>query len=241
MFFNVYEDTKRAESYAELEFPGTYYLAYRDLPEIIKSHVTGTSAVDVGCGAGRSTRFLQKLGFETIGIDIAKTMIKKARERDPQGDYHLVRDEDFSSLNQCSFDLALSMFTFDNVPTMDKKITLYRKMGSLLHEKGRIISLVSSPDIYTHEWASFSTKEFHENRYAGNGDIVKIIITDVADSRPVEDVLCTDEAYQKVFQKAGLDVIKTYTPLAMDHEPFEWINETHISPWVIYVLKTCKK
>ncbi len=34
-FHNVYEDAQRAEAYAKLEFPGTYYLAYRDLPEII--------------------------------------------------------------------------------------------------------------------------------------------------------------------------------------------------------------
>jgi hypothetical protein len=31
-FFNVYEDKARAQAYADLEFPGTYYLAYRDLP-----------------------------------------------------------------------------------------------------------------------------------------------------------------------------------------------------------------
>ena len=32
-FSNVYEDAKRAEAYSKLEFPGTYYLAYRDLPK----------------------------------------------------------------------------------------------------------------------------------------------------------------------------------------------------------------
>ena len=31
-FSNVYADAERAASYADLEFPGTYYLAYRDLP-----------------------------------------------------------------------------------------------------------------------------------------------------------------------------------------------------------------
>ena len=36
-FKNVYEDDIRADAYAGLEFPGTYYLAYRDLPEIIKN------------------------------------------------------------------------------------------------------------------------------------------------------------------------------------------------------------
>ena len=33
-FGNVYEDEERARAYATLEFPGTYYLAFRDLPAI---------------------------------------------------------------------------------------------------------------------------------------------------------------------------------------------------------------
>ena len=56
-FRNVYEDTVRAEAYSRLEFPGTYFLAYRDLPAILGCHVAGRRAVDFGCGAGRSRSF----------------------------------------------------------------------------------------------------------------------------------------------------------------------------------------
>jgi hypothetical protein len=97
--------------------------------------------------------------------------------------------------------------------------------------------LVSSPEIYTHEWASFSTKDFPENRCAKSGDKVRIIQTDLDDKRPVEDVVWTDECYQKVFEKAGLELVKTYRPLAREDEPYGWVNETRIAPWVIYVLK----
>lgn len=51
-FSNVYEDGKRAEAYSKLEFPGTYYLAYRDLPKIIRRYVRGRKAIDFGCGTG---------------------------------------------------------------------------------------------------------------------------------------------------------------------------------------------
>ena len=92
-FRNVYQDIRRAQSYAKLEFPGTYYLAYRDLPQIIAAHVKGKKALDFGCGTGRSTRFLKRLGFDVVGVDISEDMLTKARELDPDGDYCLVDDK----------------------------------------------------------------------------------------------------------------------------------------------------
>ena len=236
-FFNSYEDTKRAEAYAKMEFPGTYYLAYRDLAEIIYEHVGGRKAVDFGCGTGRSTRFLKKNGFSPVGIDISADMIKKAREIDSEGDYRLMEDGDFSQFKSHTFDLALSVFTFDNIPTMEKKVKISRELGRVLEEEGKIVNLVSSPEIYTNEWASFSTKDFPENKRAKSGDKVRIIQTDIEDKRPVEDIICSGEDYLEIFKKAGLELVKIYKPLAKGDEPYPWVNETRIAPWVIYVLK----
>lgn len=41
-FRNIYADTKRADSYATLEFANTYHLAFRDLPKIIRNHIVAT-------------------------------------------------------------------------------------------------------------------------------------------------------------------------------------------------------
>jgi SAM-dependent methyltransferase len=240
-FSNVYEDAKRAEAYSTLEFPGTYYLAYRDLPGIIFQYVKGRKAMDFGCGTGRSTRFLKKLGFNVIGVDVAEEMIKKAKELDPEGHYHLIKEGDFGQFKSNLFDLVLSVFTFDNVPTMEKKIRNFRELGILLKNGGRLVNLVSSPEIYTHEWASFSTKDFPENKHAKSGDKVRIIQTDIEDRRPVEDVLWTDAYYRETYKRAGLELIKTYKPLAKESEPYKWVEETRIVPWVIYVLKRKEK
>lgn len=236
-FNNVYDDAQRAEAYAKLEFPGTYYLAYRDLPEIILKHVKGRKAIDFGCGTGRSTRFLQKLGFDAIGVDIAEDMIKKAKQIDPEGNYRLIRVGDFSQFDQGACDLILSAFTFDNIPTEKRKVELFQKLGGLLKSGGRIVNLVSSPEIYVNEWASFSTKDFPENKRAKCGDKVKIIVTAIDDKRPVEDIIWPDEDYRETYDKAGLELIETYKPLAKEDEPFEWVSETRIAPWVIYVLR----
>jgi ubiquinone/menaquinone biosynthesis C-methylase UbiE len=235
-FRNSYEDTERAHAYANLEFPGTYYLAYRDLPEII-SHIRGREALDFGCGTGRSTRFLKRLGFKTVGIDISKEMIRKARDTDPEGDYRVIEENNLSQFEENSFDLVLCAFTFDNIPTMEKKIRNFEEIERVLEREGRVINLVSSPEIYTHEWASFSTKDFPENLTAKSGEKVRIIQTDLEDKRPVEDVICSEDDYRRVFEKAGLDIAAVVKPLAREDEEYPWVNETKIPPWTIYVLK----
>lgn len=233
---NVYQDAQRAETYAWLEFPGTYYLAYRDLPQIILKHVRGKKALDFGCGTGRSTRFLQKLRFDVTGVDISQEMIKRARETDPRGDYRLIEEGSLRPLPDGNFDLVLSAFTFDNVPTRDLKVRLLREIARVLKEDNVVVNLVSSPDIYLHEWVSFSTRDFPENRRAKSGDPVRIIITATEDKRPVVDVVCSDEDYRKIYAEAGLEVLEMRKPLATKDEPYQWVNETRIAPWVVYVL-----
>ena len=236
-FRNVYADATRADSYATLEFGNTYHLAFRDLPAIIRDHVSGSRAIDFGCGAGRSTRFVRRLGFETIGIDTAGEMIAKAHELDPTGNYRFVPGDDFSGLGPAAYDLITSLFTFDNIPGFDTKLRILRDLGALLRSSGKLISVVSSPEIYLHEWASFSTNDFLvQNRLAKSGDEVRIVTTEFPDSRPCVDILCTDETYRDLYGQAGLKVVAMYKPLAKGDEPYKWVSETTIAPWVIYVL-----
>ena len=235
-FTNCYQDGLRADEYAKLEFANTYYLAFRDLPAIINEHVSGTKAVDFGCGTGRSTRFIRQLGFEVVGIDIAPEMIAKARKFDPSGDYRLIEGDDFAGLPQGEFDLISSLFTFDNIAGVDLKVRLFHGLGSLLRASGKLISVVSAPEIYFNEWASFSTRDFPENKSAKPGDVVRIITTDFADGRPALDILCPDEMYREIYKQAGLQVVSMFKPLATDDEPYRWVSETKIAPWVIYVL-----
>jgi SAM-dependent methyltransferase len=236
-FSNTYEDARRAAAYAKLEFPGTYYLAFRDLPEIISQHVNGKKAMDFGCGAGRSTRFMIELGLDSVGVDISADMLKKAREIDPTGDYRLLGEGGFDQFQDQVFDLILSAFTFDNIPTREKKVGILKEIRRVLKPEGRFMNLVSSPEMYYHEWASFSTKDFPENRNAKCGDIVKIINTATDDLRPVNDILWPDVDYRAVHQEAGLAPLNMYKPLGREDEPYQWVNETRIAPWAIYVLR----
>jgi SAM-dependent methyltransferase len=235
-FSNVYADRERANAYAQLEFPGTYLLAFRDLPTLIRKHVVGGIALDFGCGTGRSTRFLRDLGFDVLGVDIATEMLKRARRQDPGGRYELVDDGDLSRLPKRSFDFILAAFTFDNIPTFERKQHLLTALSSLLPPTGRFVNLVSAPAIYVHEWASFSTRDFPANRLAKSGDRVRIIMLDVPDKRPVDDVVCSDADYRRMYARAGLVVYEMHQPLGRPDDGVAWVSERAVAPWSIYVL-----
>lgn len=235
-FANAYADPTRAASYATLAFPGTYHLAFRDLPALLGDPGDHPRALDFGCGAGRSTRFLRDLGFNAEGVDISEAMLDQARLRDPEGQYLQVPDGDLSPLGTARYDRILSAFTFDNVQTASK-IPLLHQLARLLAPGGRILNLVSSEALYRLEWASFSTAAFPGNRDPKPGDLVYTVMKDVPDSRPVSDIFCPEATYLELYRQASLRRVGAHHPLGRPDEPYAWVNETDIAPWRIDLLE----
>ena len=99
------------------------------------------------------------------------------------------------------------------------------------------MNIVSTPEIYLHEWASFTTKDFPENRDAGPGDEVRIITTDFEDRSHAVDILWPHESYLEVYRRAHLEMVEVHRPLAKGGEPYPWASERHVAPWAIYVLR----
>ena len=126
-FRNCYDDEGYAAAYAKLEFPGTYYLAFRDLPGILSPAAHGTRALDFGCGAGRST-LSRPARFPCCGRGRCRRNGPARDSIDPIGDYRLVADGDLSTFANGCFDVILSAFTFDNVPGRQKKVALFSEL-----------------------------------------------------------------------------------------------------------------
>jgi hypothetical protein len=84
--------------------------------------------------------------------------------------------------------------------------------------------------------AGGATKDFPENRSARSGDTVRIVMLDVPDRRPVEDIVWSDEDWRAVYRRANLVALQVHRPLGSVAEPYRWVSETTIAPWVIYVL-----
>jgi hypothetical protein len=163
-------------------------------------------------------------------------MLDQARALDPSGEYYLVRDRFAGKFAPGSFDVILAAFTFDNIPTDEAKADALTGLSTVLAPEGPLFLVVSSPALYVNEWASFSSRNFPENRRARDGDRVRLVMLDVSDRRPVEDVLCTDAHYRRLFESAGLGVLEVQSPLATGKEATRWVSEISTAPWTIYVL-----
>ena len=235
-FLNTYEEPSRAAAYDELDLGGTYELVFRNLPELLEQHVNGKQALDFGCGTGRSTRFLKKHGYEVIGLDISAEMVRFARQRDPEGAYRVIDDGDFSVLPDRGFDLVQSAFTFDNIPGFERRVNLLRGLRGLLSAGGIFLNVVSTAEMYTCEWVTFSTRDYPENRLARCGDVVRIVTTEYSEARPVEDIFWPHQDYLRLYGEVGFEVLHVERPLATGDEGIAWKSELQTAPWAIYVL-----
>jgi ubiquinone/menaquinone biosynthesis C-methylase UbiE len=93
-------------------------MAFKGLPE------PGQTALDIGCGTGRETVFLAKLGYRAIGVDMTKTALEKARRRAEQAGV----DVDFREGNvlempvaDASVDFANDCGCFHVIPEQDRE------------------------------------------------------------------------------------------------------------------------
>ena len=59
---------------------------------------------------------------------------------------------------------------------------------------------------------------------------------DIPDSRPVIDLVWFHPDYLSLFDSSGLKLIEQYLPLGREDEPYGWLTETSIAPWMIYVV-----
>jgi len=235
-FSNVYAEADYASDYSRLEWTGTYHLIHRDLPGILRSHVSGLRALDFGCGTGRSTRLLRSLGYDCLGVDIARSMIESAIRLDPDGTYRLLAHGDLDRFGEEGFDLVLACFPFDNTPAQEKE-RLLPILARLLNPGGKFVNVVSDPSIYLHEWASFTTIDFlDENKTARDGDEVLITTREFKSDKPARDIVCTAEAYRELYHRAGLELQNEYRPLGRPEDGVAYVSETKIAPWAIHVL-----
>lgn len=225
---------EHAKTYAKLGIEGTYFLAFRDINKLVKKYVTGKQALDYGCGTGRSSRLLRQFGFETIGVDISKDMLKEASSKDEEGRYIQIGSSKLP-FAEASFDLAFSSFVFLEVPNLDEMTGIFKEIRRVLNKGGHFIFITSSEHGYKGDWVSLSY-DFPENkRDFTSGDKVKLQLRDT--DIVLYDYYWTHRDFLGVFERSGLKLVELHQPKPQAKIGTEWRDETDAPPWSIYVLQ----
>lgn len=112
-------------------------------------NVTGQRVLDVGCGEGRFCRILRERGARPVGIDPTKTLLTVARQRDPDGEYHLISAESLP-FEDGHFDQVISYLTLIDIPDFRRAIA---EMVRVLRPGGALVianltSFSTATDLY---------------------------------------------------------------------------------------------
>ncbi|MFI5059278.1 MAG: FkbM family methyltransferase [Candidatus Acidiferrales bacterium] len=116
--------------------------AVRPLLTDLRQKLGIRTAVDVGCGVGRFSSFLQHLGFEVVGIDGREVNVAEARRRQAGVEFHHVNVEDESVLRLGSFDLVFCMGLLYH---LENPLLAIRRLRALT-QKGLLLESMCIPD-----------------------------------------------------------------------------------------------
>ena len=101
----------------------------------------GTLTVDVGCGEGRLARDLKRLGHHVVGVDSSSTLVRSAREADPDGDYRVASAARLP-LDAASGDVAVAFMVLQDIDDLGAAV---REMGRVLVADGTACIAVVHP------------------------------------------------------------------------------------------------
>ena len=226
---------KHAGDYAELGMEGTQYLAFRDIPTLIgESAGPIDSALDYGCGAGRSTRFLKRIGLNAVGADVSRDMLDEARSKDPSGEYHHIHSGHLP-FDDAAFDLVFSSFVFLEVSRIEEIEDILKEMKRVLKQDGTIIFVTTSMDAPKGHWVSLSYAFPENDRPLRSGETVKLLLHGI--NVVLYDYYWTDDDYRRAAERAGLRLVKIHKPLGSADDSIEWRDETKVSPIATFVLR----
>lgn len=118
----------------------SYWLFHRDqFLELVPS--PGRRTLDVGCGEGRLSRDLKKLGHDMVAVDVAPTMLAAAHEADPDLETHLA-DAAALPFADGTFDCVVAFMSLQDVDDLEGAVG---EAARVLEPGGRLCIAVVHP------------------------------------------------------------------------------------------------
>jgi ubiquinone/menaquinone biosynthesis C-methylase UbiE len=222
-----------ATAYSKLEITGTGYLAFKYIPALLEKHQCGNKALDYGCGAGRSTRFLKNLGLDVEGVDVSSEMIAAAVNADDNIPYMVINSAEIPKKDN-TYDLVFCSLVLFDISTHNELEKVFNEVHRVLKNGGLFIIITASEHMYVNDWVSLKT-DFPENKNLTSGALAKIKIREI--DLTLYDYYWTDSDYKDLISDTNFSLVDFLNPLGGEDDGYEWISEKTLSPYGIYVLK----
>jgi ubiquinone/menaquinone biosynthesis C-methylase UbiE len=215
--------------------PNITFLIYRDIPDLIKKYVSLGKALDFGCGPGISTRFFSSLGFEVIGIDINKNMLKEAISEPDGIPFAWIRHGKFT-FSDNSFDLVTSIMVLLEMPNLKTMKEAIDEIYRVLKPGGIFLVIVGSEHFHKYEWVNKIPveQEKYQNLNTGDEFYTYSKVTGIT----FKDYFYTNQNYITTFNEAGFEVLTIHKALAREDDEIPCALEKKLNPFTHYV---CKK
>ena len=226
-----------AINYAKLGIDGTGFLVYREFPELVKKYHQDKkiTALDFGCGTGRSTRFFKKLCADITGFDNQKEMIKKAKEIDSSGNYTLFAKS--LPVEEHSVDLVFATLVFFDVQQKEDILHCFKDIARVLKRDGGTFMLSHpSNDFYSHNWLSVTTQSSDNSPPVSGCQRSVVLQSPDGFSIEAEDTVWFESDFEDVIADSGLRLLEKRKPFGCQSDNISWGLEKTIAPYVYYVL-----
>lgn len=225
-----------AEKYSKTICCPHRFLAYRDFPNLVKGYKNIDKVLDFGSGAGASTDYLAKRGYDVLGTDKSQSMLDQAKLNFPDINFINVKNLDKNS----RFDLVFSSFVLFELSSKAEIVNYLKFSAEKLMNNGLFLGITGSEHLHkkSRRWMSFEVN-FQENRSPRSGDLVKLVLKDP--EILFYDYFWKEADYRECFKLSGLELIKVYYPLGYKNEGLHWKDEIFYPPFMILIAKKTEK
>lgn len=216
-----FDQVKQQQFFSSKEIKGTGYLAFRDLFYFAQSIGSKLNKVlDVGCGNGRSTRFIEQWSNQVYGCDLVADIL-------PDDKKYFKTDLLNIPYHYAPYDTIFSIFTLFHIENETELRQFAQKLVISLNENGKVILVIGSPFLFTQPYSTVKPLQDYSISQLKSGKIVNMCVNGVE----LQDVVWLYQDVIELFKSNGLYFIGMHQPLGYTTDQINYTNEYHCPPY----------
>lgn len=208
-------------------------LGHKNVAKLLQP-IQGKKILDYGCGNGKFSTYLNKLGAKVVGIDISPAQLEVAKKSEDKNIVYLLdNDPKIETKYIDYFDAGVLIFVLCEISSRDIMLSVLKRVFNLLKSDSQLIIL--NPN-----WDKSNGKDFltHQMQYQPELKLGEHVTTILKGDPPIHipDYYWSKDFYLEMLKKAGFVNYEIYEPLAPDDD-IPWKDEKEYPPFLIIKAK----